>query len=61
MITVIDVKGTSNGGLFSLYGKSTDEKPTGKYLGMEIDNGSSFFEMDTQAVKFYDGASNTWI
>ena len=61
MITVTDVKGTSNGGVFSLYGKSTDTKPTGKYMGMNIDNGSTFFEMDHQALFFYDGDTNTWM
>ena len=60
MITVKEVKGTANGGDFTLYGKSTDTKPTGKYLGMAIDNGSTFFEIDTQKVAFYDSDSETW-
>ena len=61
MITVKEVKGTANGGEFSLYGLSTDSKPTGNFLGMQIDNGSTFFEMDTKSVKFYDTDSDSWI
>ena len=61
MITVEAFEATATGGRFSMYGKSTDEKPINKYMGMSIDNGSSFFEIDTQAVKFYDADTNTWI
>lgn len=42
-------------------GLSTDTKPTLEYEGLEIKNGSSFFEMDTQDVYFYDGSTNTWL
>lgn len=42
------------------YGLSTDTKPTGKYGSRVIGNGSSFFEMDTQDVYFYDEDSETW-
>lgn len=47
--------------VFSFKGLSTDTKPTGEYMGKTIANGSSFFEMDTKKVVFYDGASETWI
>jgi len=60
MITVKDVKGTANGGDFSIYGLSTDEKPTGQLLGMAIDNGSTFFEMDTMKVSFFDFENQSW-
>lgn len=61
MITVVNFVGTPNGGRFELMGKSSDTKPTKIYSGMAIDNGSSFFEIDTQAVKFYDVDTESWI
>lgn len=45
----------------SFKGLSTDTKPTENYGSLPILNGSSFFEMDTQEVYFYDGATNTWL
>ena len=45
----------------SFKGLSTDSKPTTKYNGLEIKNGSTFFEMDTQQCFFYDGGTNTWL
>ena len=45
----------------SFKGLSTDTKPTVKYGSLPILNGSSFLEMDTQDVYFYDGATNTWL
>ena len=42
-------------------GLSTDTKPTVKYGDMPITNGSTFFEMDTQQVFFYDGDSDDWL
>ena len=44
-----------------LKGLSTDTKPTVTFEGMKIVNGSSFFEMDTQDVYFYDGAADEWL
>lgn len=46
---------------FSFNGLSTDTKPTSTYDGRKIANGSSFFEMDTQEVKFYDASTNQWV
>lgn len=46
---------------FSFKGKSTDTKPTGSYFGMPIANTSTFFEMDTQQVFFYDEDTNDWL
>lgn len=45
---------------FSFYGLSTDEKPTGKYIGVEIANGSTFLEVDTHSIKFYDEEGAQW-
>lgn len=46
---------------FGFSGLSTDEKPVGTYRNMKIANGSTFFEMDNQAVKFYDEEGETWL
>lgn len=45
---------------FAFKGASTDTKPTGVCDNMTIANGSTFFEMDTQEVYFYDGANSDW-
>lgn len=42
-------------------GKSTDTKPKGYWYTEKIVNGSSFFEMDTQQVFFYDGDIEDWL
>ena len=46
---------------FHFKGLSTDTKPEGIYQGKQIANGSSFFEMDTQLIYYYDGATNKWL
>lgn len=46
---------------FSLDGKSTDTKPTKEYNGHKIANGSSFFELDTQNILFYDETTESWL
>lgn len=46
---------------FSFKGLSTDTKPTVEHDGINIANGSTFFEMDTQEVYFYDGATDDWL
>lgn len=61
MITGFRTEGTDIKGKFEFDGLSSDTKPTGSYEGIELMNGSSFFEMDTQDVKFYDEASQTWV
>ena len=45
---------------FSFKGLADDTKPTGTFQGMEIPNGSSFFEIDTQNIVFYDAENQTW-
>lgn len=52
---------TENDYEFGFKGLSTDTKPTGEYDGKAIANGSSFFEMDTQAVFYYDGGTDSWL
>lgn len=44
----------------SLSGLSTDTKPTQTFEGLKIINGSSFMEVDTQNVYFYDEENHTW-
>ena len=53
--------GYQNAVKFELSGLSTDAKPTGTFAGKTIANGSSFFEMDTQNVKFYDAENDVWV
>lgn len=45
----------------SFMGLSTDSKPTQTYNGLKIKNGSTYFEMDTQQVYFYNGATDSWL
>lgn len=42
-------------------GKSTDTKPVEGVDGLNIPNGSSFFEFDTGDVYFWDDDFKTWI
>jgi len=46
--------------LVEVRGLSTDTKPT-EINGKEIDNGSTFIEMDTQKIFFYDLTSQEWL
>lgn len=46
---------------FDFCGLSTDEKPVQKYDCRQIDNGSSFLEMDTGSIYFYDMESGEWM
>lgn len=45
----------------SFKGLSTDTKPTVNYNSLKITNGSTFFQMDTQEVYFYDEATDSWL
>ena len=59
---MISLEGEINASVNSIiYGKSTDEKPTVTYKGLDIPNGAKFFEMDTKEVKFYDKDIEDWI
>lgn len=46
--------------LVDLMGLSTDEKPS-SINGGDIINGSSFIEMDTQEIYFYDEENSSWV
>lgn len=61
MISAFRTEGTDLKGKFEFMGLSTDTKPTETYEGTEIMNGSSFFEMNNQSVKFYDETSKNWV
>lgn len=57
MIRIVDSKSVATGiYLQDINGLSTDEKPT-----IGIATGSSFFEVDTGDVYFFDEDSGTWI
>ena len=61
MVTATRVGGNNELAEFSFKGLSTDTKPTGEWEGTTIKNGSTFFELDTQDVVFYDGANESWL
>lgn len=46
--------------ILSFKGLSTDTKPVETFQGLEIPNGSSFLEIDTQNMVFYDAENKTW-
>ena len=46
----------NQGNVYDLRGLSTDEKPTEK-----IGNGSTFIEIDTSKIFFFDAESNEWV
>lgn len=46
---------------FSFKGLSTDTKPTEVFDGMTVKNGSSFLEIDTKDLKFYDADGKAWV
>lgn len=46
---------------FGFGGKSTDTKPTKTWDDYTIGNGSSFFEIDTLSLYFYDLDTESWI
>lgn len=45
----------------SFKGLSGDTKPTGAYENMMIENGSTFYEMNTGKLYMYDAQNTTWI
>ena len=62
MVTVHGKMYLPNGSAqFDIRGLSTDTKPTETFQGEAIGNGSSFLEIDTKDVKFYDEDSHTWM
>lgn len=61
MVTNNDTYEGYNYTKFELSGLSTDTKPTITLDGKNIANGSTFLEIDTKDVKFYDADSDTWV
>ena len=61
MITAARSIGLNEDNTVSFKGLSTDVKPIDKWNGISIENGSSFFEMDTQKIYFYDESSESWL
>lgn len=61
MITYDVNKQIGNEAELSFKGLSTDTKPINTHDGYDLMNGSSFFEMDTQDVYFYNGTTDTWL
>lgn len=63
MITVFKsqkaISNEDNEAFVELRGLSTDEKPT-TVEGSKVGNGSSFIEIDTQKIAFYDGENEEW-
>ena len=50
-----------NSYIYSFTGLSTDTKPVGTYMNTQIQNGSSFVEMDTGTVFMYNEDGPAWI
>lgn len=63
MITIDETPREKQGGKyeFQFKGLSSDTKPMPAYDAREIANGSTFLEMDTMSVYFYDEASRSWL
>lgn len=61
MISVLSHYKNNDFSVLELMGKSVDIKPTTKYLGLKIANGSSFIEMDTGSIYFYDAETASWL
>ena len=60
MVTEASVPNTNRDYTFDFMGLSTDEKPTiTDFPNMK--NGSTFLEMDTKAVYFYDAENGVWV
>ena len=61
MITAVRTGGTNEAGTWDFTGLSTDEKPTETFEECKILNASTFFEMDTKKVSFYDESTDDWL
>jgi len=63
MITIDETPRLKTGGKyeFSFKGLSTDAKPTETHMDLPIANGSSFMEIDTKELKYYDEAGKSWV
>lgn len=61
MVTIQKIGKVQNEKSLELVGLSSDEKPIKNIDGVEITNGSSFFEMDTQIAYMYDEQYHRWL
>lgn len=63
MVTIDETPKLKHGGTygFAFKGLSSDTKPTGEHAGLPIANGSTFIEMDTKHLKYYDEEGGTWV
>jgi hypothetical protein len=60
MVTQRGISKTNNDYEFDFMGLSTDTKPLIADCP-EMKNGSSFFEMDTKTIYFYDAENDAWV
>lgn len=63
MITLLKRPRRWKDGTFDLafVGKASDKKPTDIYERMRIGNGSTFLEMDTVTLFWYDLTTQEWV
>ena len=61
MITAVRTGGTNEAATWDFTGLSDDNRPKETFEGTKILNGSTFFEMDTLKVRFYDEATDDWL
>ena len=58
MVTTSDAKTGKQ--VFGFFGLSTDTKPTDTYEGQIIENGSTFYEINTGTVYMFDEENQAW-
>ena len=61
MVSVTSYNGKAVTGLLEIVGLSSDDKPIETVGDYYIMNGSTFLEMDTGIVYFYDEEAQQWI
>lgn len=61
MLTLTKYGNHYNKNVMYFVGKSSDEKPVGKFNNIVISNGSEFFELDTKVWFTYDEESSIWV
>lgn len=63
MVTLDSTPELKHGGTYAMAfkGLSTDTKPVERYEKLKIANGSSFMEIDTKSLKFYDEEGEQWV
>ena len=61
MVSVTSYNGKAVTGLLEIVGLSSDNKPIKTVDNYYIMNGSTFLEMDTGIVYFYDEGAQQWI